>query len=172
MRRKPGVHLSAEGISLANQIGRTMGEFDRVVTSRLPRAAETAVAMGYAIDSDVEELGVLPEVLASASGWPADFPTIAGNARRSRDLTEFAEAQAGIWRAIFDGLPNGQSRVLLISHGAIMELGLLAAAGWPEDVQFGGVFGYCEGFRLTYEGSRCVASRALRLPEDRRLVEN
>lgn len=49
MRAKPGQHLNQAGVDLARRVGDGMGRFDRVVTSRLPRAFETAIAMGYAI---------------------------------------------------------------------------------------------------------------------------
>lgn len=50
MRSKPGKHLSQAGVSLARHVGETMGSFDRVVTSTLARAFETAIAMGFAVD--------------------------------------------------------------------------------------------------------------------------
>ena len=65
-----------------------------------------------------------------------------------------------------------EQRVLIISHGAIMELGLLAAMEWRAFENLGGVFAYCEGFRLIYEGQRIASSELIRMPEDRRLVES
>jgi broad specificity phosphatase PhoE len=46
MRRKPGAHLSQDGIELARLVGETSGPFSLVVTSPIPRAIETAIAMG------------------------------------------------------------------------------------------------------------------------------
>ena len=47
-RNAPQPHLSQLGVDLARQVGDEMGKFDRVVTSTVPRAFETALAMGHA----------------------------------------------------------------------------------------------------------------------------
>ncbi len=69
MRTKPGQHLSQAGVELARRVGEGMGRFDRVVTSRVPRAFETALAMGYAVDEQLEELSATPEGLAAELDW-------------------------------------------------------------------------------------------------------
>ncbi len=55
-RNPPRPHLIQEGVSLARKLGNTLGHFDRVITSTLPRALETAIAMGYAVDMEFEQL--------------------------------------------------------------------------------------------------------------------
>ena len=52
--RGRGSHLSAEGVVLARQVGESLGPFASVVASASPRAVETAVAMGFAVDDTVE----------------------------------------------------------------------------------------------------------------------
>jgi broad specificity phosphatase PhoE len=52
--RGRGSHLSAEGVALARLVGGSLGPFARVVASASPRAVETAVAMGFAVDDTVE----------------------------------------------------------------------------------------------------------------------
>lgn len=64
MRRKPGPHLTTQGIALANRVGAEMGKFDRVFTSDLPRAFETAVAFGCEITASRQELGAIPTEIA------------------------------------------------------------------------------------------------------------
>ena len=59
MRVKPGQHLSHKGVSLARTVGLGIGPFDRVASSNLPRAIETAIAMGTAVDDVIEDLGRL-----------------------------------------------------------------------------------------------------------------
>jgi hypothetical protein len=49
-----GSHLSAQGVALARLVGGSLGPFAYVVTSASPRAVETAVAMGFAVDDMVE----------------------------------------------------------------------------------------------------------------------
>ena len=62
MRRKPGAHLSQDGIALARLVGGTAGPFSLVVTSTIPRAIETAIAM--ARDLPEEEQDALAEMMA------------------------------------------------------------------------------------------------------------
>src|SRR5262249_53771825 len=42
------------------RIGEEIGSFDRVLASTVPRTVETAIAMGFAIDDQLEVLGDLP----------------------------------------------------------------------------------------------------------------
>jgi hypothetical protein len=49
MRRKPGAHLSREGIALAGLVAGDT-RYDLVVTSDIPHAIETAIAMGLEVD--------------------------------------------------------------------------------------------------------------------------
>ncbi len=53
-RTKPGQHLSQQGVTLARHVGEGIGPFARVVTSTVPRAFETAIAMGFAVDEQNE----------------------------------------------------------------------------------------------------------------------
>src|SRR6266545_2150702 len=53
--RDRGSHLSADGVALARLVGESLGPFASVVTSASPRAIETAVAMGFAVDDTVAE---------------------------------------------------------------------------------------------------------------------
>jgi len=57
IRSKPGEHLSQQGVTLARLVGENLGPFDKVITSTLPRAFETAIAMGFAVDEQLELLG-------------------------------------------------------------------------------------------------------------------
>ncbi|MBZ0278386.1 MAG: hypothetical protein K8I60_19725, partial [Anaerolineae bacterium] len=61
IRIKPGQHLSQAGVTLARRVGETIGPFDRVITSTIPRAYETAIAMGFAVDEQLDELGTMDE---------------------------------------------------------------------------------------------------------------
>ena len=53
MRNIPDQHLNQEGVTLAREVGERSGSFQRVITSTIPRAFETAIAMGYAVDWDI-----------------------------------------------------------------------------------------------------------------------
>ena len=54
--RGKGSHLSQPGIDLARKVGETLGPYDLVLTSLIPRTVETAIAMGYAVDMQVDGL--------------------------------------------------------------------------------------------------------------------
>jgi hypothetical protein len=51
-----------------------MGRFYLVVSSPLPRAAETAIAMGYGIDREIKDLAVVGEAAMEQIDWPMSFP--------------------------------------------------------------------------------------------------
>ena len=58
IRNLSSPHISQDGVDLARRVGQGLGKFDRVVTSTLPRAFETAIAMGYAVDEQIEQLSM------------------------------------------------------------------------------------------------------------------
>ena len=74
-RSPTGVHLTQQGVELARRVGETMGKFDIVITSDLPRAFETAIAMGYAVDSQAKALAKIDAELAKLKAiWDTDLP--------------------------------------------------------------------------------------------------
>ena len=66
--RGQGSHLSAEGVTLARQIGADLGPFDRVYVSTIPRTMETALAMGYAVTRILGIERALDERTSAAKG--------------------------------------------------------------------------------------------------------
>jgi broad specificity phosphatase PhoE len=170
MRRKPGPHLSQAGIDLARLVGADSGPYDRVVTSTLPRAVETAVAMGFAVNQTVEELGQLPGEVDAAVGWPSRFERVAAVVRGGGPAARFAAAHAALWSSILAEVPDG-GRVLVISHGLLVELGAVGSVPDADHAAWGEPIGYCEGIRLSVDGDR-RRGQILRVPEAHRLVEN
>ena len=75
MRTKPGQHLSQDGVSLARHVGQDLASFDLVVSSELPRAIETAIAIGFAADRLIANLGILPKEVLTAINWPNSLTT-------------------------------------------------------------------------------------------------
>jgi hypothetical protein len=74
--RGRGSHLSAEGVVLARLVGESLGPFASVVTSASPRAIETAVAMGFAVDDTVElPSGYVPGEGCGTGSTPLSTPT-------------------------------------------------------------------------------------------------
>jgi broad specificity phosphatase PhoE len=170
MRRKPGAHLSREGIALARLVGEDAQPYDLVVTSTIPRAVETAIAMGFEVDRCVEELGLLPDAVHAEVGWPRPFTHIADAVAAGGPAARFAEEQARLWQDIAGQVPEG-GRALIVSHGLFVELGAVATLPDADHAAWGEAIGYCEGIRVDYDGDR-RGGALLRLPEGRRLIEN
>jgi broad specificity phosphatase PhoE len=170
MRRKPGQHLSREGIALARLVAEGTQPYDLVVTSTIPRAVETAIAMGVEVDQCLEELGQLPDAVFNELGWPSPFARVAHAVAADGPAARFAEEQARLWQEIAEQIPDG-GRALIVSHGLFVELGAVASLPDADHAAWGEAIGYCEGVRLFYDGHD-RRGELLRLPEEYRLIEN
>lgn len=152
MRRKPGKHLSQDGIDLARLVGATAGPYDRVVTSTLPRAIETAIAMGFEVTDTLAELAELPDAVLAEFGWPMPFSAIAATIAKDGRGAKFARKQAALWGGIVAQVADGQ-RALIVSHGLIIELGIIGCLPDADGAAWGGPIGFCEGITLSYDGT-------------------
>ncbi len=166
MRAKPGQHLNQAGVDMARLVGDGTGRFDRAVTSRVPRAYETAIAMGYAVDDQIEALSSTPPGLIGVDaavdlrrGW-GELQRVA---RAGGEAERFVRLQGDLMHAIAAALPEG-GRALVISHGGIVEASAIGCRPDDDFAGWGPGCGYCEGVRLTFEGQRCVAAEPLRVP--------
>ena len=174
MRTKPGQHLSQSGVSLARRVG--AGEFgplpryDRVVTSPIPRAFETAIAMGWAVGEQVERLWIGDDVARDLS-WPLDLDRFADVARTQPRVATFLDELARLFEAIANDLPSGGA-ALVVSHGGVVEMSALALLPDASHESLRKPIGYAEGVRLGFEDGRCVGAEALRVSERDYLVEN
>jgi broad specificity phosphatase PhoE len=123
MRSPGGVHLTHEGVRLARRVGERLGSFDRVITSEVPRAIETAIAMGYGVDEQVTMLFSL--VLADNGVDVAAGCAVLAAAYRSQGQTTLAaQCHASLLRHQIMSLPEG-GRLLVVSHGGVIELGVV-----------------------------------------------
>ncbi|NOH02035.1 MAG: histidine phosphatase family protein [Chloroflexi bacterium] len=69
--RSPGEdHLNQKGVALARRVGRGLGPFDLVATSTLPRAFETAIAMGFAVHEQNELMNTYGGEVEREAPWP------------------------------------------------------------------------------------------------------
>jgi broad specificity phosphatase PhoE len=161
MRMKPGKHLSQEGVSLARRVGDSMGQFDRVVTSTLPRAFETAIAMGYAVDEQIEDLADMDEAAMEDMEEANTFADVAGAFARDGKAARFARKQAKLWRSIAESVPDGGS-VLAVSHGFIIEAGAVGCLPGGSHEAWGAICSYCDGVRLSFDGEEFVSAEILR----------
>src|SRR6266851_9529876 len=68
--------------------------------------------------------------------------------------------QADLWSRIVTNVSDG-AQALLVSHGGLIEPGLVAALpDWPH-VRWGRGFRHCEGARLRHDGTRFVDAEIL-----------
>ena len=168
MRRKPGQHLSQDGIDLARLVGAGSGPYSLVVTSPIPRAVETAIAMGFEVDEMDDALGRIPS--GTGSRWPLPFADISAAVREGGDAARFAVQVADIWRNIVGRIPES-TRALVVTHGGIVELGAVAAVPDGPHHAWGDPLGYCEGVRLVFDRD-FTGCEVLRVPDEYRQIEN
>jgi broad specificity phosphatase PhoE len=156
--RGPGSHLSQEGVDLARRVGSSLGLFASVVTSALPRAIETALAMGYAVDDTVDlPSGYLPGEIAhhDQSHWPQPYHKYAELLAELPGLAAVADAHRGLWTRLVAAVPDGAA-VLVVCHGGGIEPGLVACLPHADHASWGPPLGHCDGARLCFDRGRFV----------------
>jgi broad specificity phosphatase PhoE len=171
MRRKPGSHLSRDGIALARLVANQARPYDLVVASTIPRAIETAIAMGYEVDQLADGLGQLPDDVTAEVDFPSPFARVSQAVATSGAAARFAAEISGFWRQVVEQLPDG-GRALIVTHGLFIELGAVACLPGADHDGWGGPIGYCEGMRLQFDGGHWQNGQVLRVPEEFRLIEN
>lgn len=161
-RAKPGQHLSQQGIAMARMIGGGLGPFDRVVTSPLPRAIETAVAMGFAVDEEEEALASYGEDVEMVLPWPQPFAAYQA-ARHHPAVQRATRRLSALYTALANYLAEGRA-ALVISHGGIVELSAVACVPEADYGSFGPFVDCCEGVRLTWEQDAFTGVEVFRIP--------
>lgn len=157
-RDRGGSQLSQEGVDLAGTIGASMGPFARVVTTVSPRARETAIAMGFAVDFEIITLAMEPDIYADARNSPfwgvqgdRFFAELADLIRTDGPLGRYAHSLAALWRDVLTPLRDGQN-ALVISHSGDIESPLVACFPGADHASWGRAFAPCEGARLVFDG--------------------
>jgi broad specificity phosphatase PhoE len=164
--RGRGSHLSAEGVALARLVGASLGPFARVVTSTSPRAVETALAMGFAVDDTVElPSGHVPGEVEHHGQWrwPRPYRTYAELLGRGGGLAAVAEAHRAAWTQVVQAVPE-EAAALVVCHGGGIEPGLVACLPNADHEVWGAPFGHCDGARLGFEDGRFVSVQLHRAP--------
>lgn len=164
-RLPAGTHLTQQGVDLARRVGETMGEFDFVVTSELPRAIETAVAMGYAVDRTEGLLSEIGVGVEDELDWTSGAAGFARAAALGGATATACRAQADLLVSIAASLsPDG--RALVVSHGGIIEEGVVGLLPGEDFSNWGPSCERCEGVLIRFDGLKCLGAALLRLPSD------
>jgi broad specificity phosphatase PhoE len=143
---------------LARLVGRSLGRFASVVASASPRAIETALAMGYAVDDTVYlPSGYLPGQIAHHDQWhwPQPYRRYAELLAPSPGLAAVADTHRAIWTRLVAAVPDGAA-VLVICHGGGIEPALVSCLPHAGHGSWGPPFGHCDGARLCFDRGRFV----------------
>jgi broad specificity phosphatase PhoE len=162
-RHIPHPHLSQIGVELARRVGNGLGRFDRVVTSTVPRAFETAIAMGYAVDEQIERLSMMGDEVTAVISWNAGYAAWAQAAQDDPVVALYTQALGLVLRSIVQVVPAG-GRALIVSHGGIVEAGTIGCLP-PGMPIAGAACGYCEGARLTFDDEIVTQVEMLRVEQ-------
>jgi len=161
-RNPPQPHLIQEGVSLARRLGNTLDHFDRVITSTVPRAFETAIAMGYAVDMELEQLAPYGGDVLDEIGLNASFDDAARVVAQGKHAAAYAQKMAHLWLELV-GMANEGGCVLVVCHGGTIELGAVACLPNADHTSWGAHASYCEGVRLTFDGEQFVDMEILQV---------
>lgn len=157
-----GDHLNQQGIALARRVGQEMGPFHYVATSALTRALETAVAMGFPVNEQTPLLNTYGGDVEREAPWPLPFHLYAEIVRQDGAAARFAWSLADYYQMILERIPDGGS-ALVVNHGGVLELGVVACLSDIDFSPWGESVGYCEGARLVWEGGRFTRGEVLRV---------
>jgi broad specificity phosphatase PhoE len=156
-----GSVLSAPGVTMARAVGADLGSISYVVTSAEPRAIETAIAMGFAVDDTVDlPSGYVPGEVGHHDqwDWPEPYVQYAELLERSAGLAAVASAHQTVWVSAASAVPDG-SAALVVCHGGAIEPSLVACLPHANYSSWGAPFGHCDGARLGFHDGRFVSIR-------------
>lgn len=164
--RGRGSPLSAPGVTLARAVGAELGPVAYVLTSSAPRAIETAIAMGVAVDDTV----ALPSgYVAGEVGfheqwtWTQPWARYAELIARGGGLAAVAEAHRAAWTRAVASVAEGAA-ALVVSHGGAIEPTLVACLPNVGHEHWGALLGHCDGARLGFRGGSFVDLHLRRAP--------
>ena len=162
MRSKPGDHLNQPGVTLARLVGQNLGPFDRVVTSTLPRAIETAIAMGFAVDEFNETMSSYGSDVEREAPWPLSPAGYAEVVRNGGAAARYANQLVVVYTKLANYLADGRA-ALVVNHGGILEMGAVACLPNADHFAWGSHFDYCEGIRLFWDVDKFIDGEILRV---------
>jgi broad specificity phosphatase PhoE len=164
--RGRGSHLSAAGVSLARTVGAQRGPFAYTLTSDSPRAVETAIAMGSAVDDTAE----MPSCYVPGEvgqheqwRWPRPYDRYARLIAAGTGLRAAVAVHQSLWIRAVQTVAEGAA-ALVVSHGGSIEPTLVACLPDADHAAWGGLFSHCDGVYLGFDGGQFVTGEILRAP--------
>ena len=145
-------------------MGADLSRFDLVVGSDVPRTAETAIAFGCSVDDEIVYSDPTIDTGIDFHAWwqwDGPFVEIARIIDENGAARGVASTIADAWTALARQLPE-QGRALAVSHGGVMELGLVGCLPGVDQATWGQPFSHCEGFELLFDRDRFVEVSFLR----------
>jgi broad specificity phosphatase PhoE len=162
IRNPLGEHLNQKGVSLARFAGNAIGPFERVYTSTLPRAFETAIAMGFAVDEQNELISAYGREIEREAPWPQPFINYAEIINQKGAAASYAKKLAQYYLNIMSLISEGGS-ALVINHGGVVEMGVIGCLPETDFSSWGDAVSYCEGARLFWDEGKFVSGEVLRV---------
>ncbi len=162
IRDRSSQDLSEPGLALARMTGAETGPFQYVVTSTMPRAYQTAVAMGFEVDEQVELLNTYGDAVEAEIPWPADFSEYTAPVRRGGAPARYAQRLREFFTRLAESLPKAGA-ALVVSHGGVVEIGAVACLPEADHAAWGHYVEYCEGVRLFWEDGKFVNAEIIRI---------
>lgn len=154
-------HLSQHGVSLARRIGASIGPFEMTFTSPKPRAFETAIAMGYAVEEQLDVLAEWTDDMSDAAshgGFAAVGALVRGHGAAAKVARAYRRALFDIARSLGEG-----RAALVVSHSGVVEGSVMACMPEMDGHALGHGVGYCEGVRLSFDQDDFVGAKILRV---------
>ncbi len=139
-------HLAQAGIEQARAASAWCDRFDYVVTSPLPRAYETAIAMGFAVDRTQPQIQEHSEQIMNDVQWDGGYAGWATAYRSKPSIIAYTDHVGSLLREWLSKVPDGGS-LLVVTHGGIVEAMAVGLAPGDDLVAMGAGAGYAEGFR-------------------------
>lgn len=144
-RSIPQSHLSQAGIEQARVMSARFDRFDFVVASTSPRAFETAIAMGFAVDIAHPSIEQHSEQIMRDVAEIGGFSAWAAAYRSKSSVIAYTDHVTSLLKIWLEKVPEGGS-LLVVTHGGIVEA--LATGLLPDSdlTELGGWADYAEGF--------------------------
>ncbi len=162
IRDRASQDLSEQGVALARMIGSEIGPFQYVVTSTVPRAYQTAVAMGFEVNEQLELLNTYGDAVEAEIPWPADFSEYTAPVRRGGAPTRYAQRLKEFFARLAEALPE-PGAALVVTHGGVVEIGAVACQPEADHSAWGNHIECCEGVRLFWEDGKFVDAEIIRV---------